>query len=35
MHLPAQRVEIVGRRRAIDHLHVVFGAELQEALEPR
>ena len=28
-------MEVVGRRRAVGDLHVVFGAELQEALEPR
>ena len=32
-HLPPQEVEELGRRRRIDHLHIVFGAELQEALE--
>ncbi len=35
LHLPAQRVEEIGRRRRIDDLHVVLGAELQIALEPR
>ena len=33
-HLAAQHVEIVGGRRAVGDLHVVFGAELQIALEP-
>ena len=33
--LPAQDVEVVRRRRAVGDLHVVFGAHLQEALEPR
>ena len=35
LQLPAQDVEIVGRRREVGDLHVVFGAKLQEALEPR
>ena len=35
LHLAAQDVEVVGRRRAVGDLHVVFGAKLQEALEPR
>ncbi len=30
--LTAQRMEIVGRRGAVEHLHVVFGAKLQETL---
>ena len=34
LQLPAQDVEIVGRRRAVGDLHVVLGAQLQEALEP-
>jgi hypothetical protein len=34
-HLPPQHVEIICRRRAVDHLHVLFGAELEIALEPR
>ena len=34
LQLPAQDVEVVGRRRAVGDLHVVFGAKLQEALEP-
>ena len=33
--LPAQDVEVIRRRRAVRDLHVVFGAHLQEALEPR
>ena len=32
-HLSAQDVEIVGRGRAVDHLHIVLGAALQVALE--
>ena len=35
LQLPAQDVEVIRRRRAIGDLHVVFGAHLQEALEPR
>ena len=35
LQLPAQGVEIIRRRREVRHLHVVFGAHLQEALEPR
>ena len=35
VQLAAQDVEIVGRRRAVGDLHVVFGAQLQEALEAR
>ena len=34
-HLPAQHVEHLGRRRGHDHLHVVLGAQLEVALEPR
>ena len=33
-HLPAQHVEHLRGRRGYAHLDVVFGAELQEALEP-
>ena len=35
LHLTAQDVEVVRRRRAIGDLHVVFGAHLQPALETR
>ena len=35
LQLAAQDVEVVRRRRAVRDLHVVFGAHLQEALEPR
>ena len=35
LQLPAQDVEVIGRRRAVGDLHVVFGAHLQIALEPR
>ncbi len=35
LQLAAQDVEIVRRRRAVGDLHVVLGAHLQEALEPR
>ena len=35
LQLAAQDVEVVGRRRAVGDLHVVLGAQLQEALEPR
>jgi hypothetical protein len=35
VHLAAQDVEIIGRRGAVGDLHIVLGAELQEALEPR
>ena len=34
MDLAAQGVEIVGRRRQVAHLHIVFGAHLQVALKP-
>ena len=34
LHLPAQHVEILRRRGEVADLHVVLGAELQEALEP-
>src|SRR5579875_8412 len=34
-YLPAQDVKVVGRRRAIGNLHVVFRTHLQEAFEPR
>ena len=34
-HLPAQHVEHLRRRRGHAHLHVVLGAQLQEALEAR
>ena len=34
LQLAAQDVEIIGRRGAVGHLHVVFGAHLQEALKP-
>ena len=34
LQLPAQDMEIVSRRRDVGDLHVVFGAKLQEALEP-
>ena len=34
-HLPAQQVEHLRRRRRHAHLHVVLGAQLQEALEAR
>ena len=33
--LTAQDVEVVGRRGAVCHLHVVVGAELQITLQPR
>src|SRR5579863_2804643 len=35
LELAPQRMEEIGRRRAYDDLHVVLGAELQIALEPR
>src|SRR6202521_5650133 len=35
LKLTPQYVEVVGRRRAVRHLHIVLGAHLQEALEPR
>ena len=35
LELAAQDVEIVRRRRAIGDLHIVLGAHLQKALEPR
>ena len=35
LQLAAQDVEVVRRRRAVGDLHVVLGAHLQEALEPR
>jgi hypothetical protein len=35
LELAAQDVEVVGRRRAVGDLHVVFGTHLQEALETR
>ena len=35
VHLAAQDVEIIGRRGAVRDLHIVLGAELQEALGPR
>ncbi|GIX20403.1 MAG: hypothetical protein KatS3mg120_2079 [Erythrobacter sp.] len=34
-HLPAQHVEVVGRRGDVAHAHIVIGAQLEEALEPR
>src|SRR5262245_7225646 len=34
LELAPQHMEIVGRRRAVRHLHVVLGTHLQEALEP-
>ena len=34
MHLAAQDVEIIGRRGAVGDLHIVLGAELEEALRP-
>jgi hypothetical protein len=34
-HLPAQRVEVLGGRRRIDHLHVAFGAQREEPFQPR
>ncbi len=34
-HLPAQDVEIIGRRRAVGDLDIALGAELQEALDAR
>ena len=34
-HLPAQHVEHLRRRRGHADLHVVLGAQLQEALEAR
>ena len=35
MQLTPQRVEEIGGRGGIDHLHIVFGAHLQEAFETR
>ena len=35
LQLPPQDMEIIRRRRAIGDLHIVFGAQLQIALEPR
>src|SRR4051812_6819879 len=35
LQLPPQHVEQIGRRGGVDHLHVVFRAHLQEALQPR
>ena len=35
LELAAQDMEVVRRRGAVGDLHVVFGAHLQEALEPR
>jgi hypothetical protein len=34
-HLPAQQVEHLRRRGRHAHLHVVLGAQLQEALDAR
>ena len=34
-HLPAQQVEVLRRRRRLDDLDVVLGAQLQEALDAR
>src|SRR5206468_3949803 len=33
--LPAEEMEILGRRRRLDHFEVVFGRELEEPLEAR
>ena len=35
MQLPPQDVEIIRRRRAVRHLEIVLGGELQEALQTR
>src|SRR5262245_43073261 len=35
VHLPAERVEVLRRRTQVADLHVVLGAELEEALEAR
>ena len=35
VHLAAQQVEILGRRGAVGHLHIVAGAQHQEALDAR
>ena len=35
VQLTAKDMEVVRRRRAIGHLHIVFGAQLQIALKPR
>jgi hypothetical protein len=35
VQLAAQNVEVVGRRRAVGNLPVVFGGKLQIALKPR
>ena len=35
LHLPPQRVEVLRGRRRIDDLHVAFGAEREESLQPR
>ena len=34
VHLTAQQMEVLCRRRAVANLNVVFGAELQEAFDP-
>jgi len=34
-HLPPQQMEVLGRRRAICHLHVILRAECQESLYTR
>ncbi len=33
VHLAAQHMEVLRGRAGVDHLHVVFGAQLQEALD--
>ena len=35
VHLAAQNVEVIGRAGNVAHLHIVLGAELEIALEPR
>src|SRR5205807_6711537 len=35
LHLPSQRVEVLSGRGGIDDLDVSFGAQREEALEPR
>ena len=35
MHLTPQKMEVLRRRAGIHHLHIVFRAELQEALDAR
>ncbi|CAI8254498.1 MAG: Uncharacterised protein [Flavobacteriia bacterium] len=34
VHLTPQKMEEIGGRGRIDHLHIVLGTELQEALKP-